>query len=44
MEYIETELYIRVQPKGNIVDARKCHTLWKSEGWTLENAKEVYGE
>lgn len=44
MEYIETEDYITVRPKGFIVDARKCHTLYKREGWTLENAKQVYGE
>lgn len=44
MEYIETDRYITVRPKGYIVDARKCHTLWKHDGWTLENAKEFYGE
>lgn len=44
MEYIETENYITVQPSGYIVNARKCHTLYKSDGWTLELAKELYGE
>lgn len=44
MEYIETEEYITVMPKGNVVNARQCHTLYKREGWTLENAKEFYGE
>lgn len=43
MEYIETDEYIRVQPKGAIVNARQCHTLYKREGWTLDNAKEFYG-
>lgn len=44
MEYIETDTYITVQPKGNVVNARQCHTLYKSEGWTLELAKKTYGE
>lgn len=44
MEYIETDDYISVQPKGPVVNARRCHTLWKREGWTLEKAKEIYGE
>lgn len=44
MEYIETENYITVRPKGYIVNARACKTFWKSEGWTLENVKQLYGE
>lgn len=44
MEYIDCGEYIRVQPSGYIVNARKCHTLYKSEGWTIELAKQVYGE
>jgi len=44
MEYIETEEYITVRPKGYIVNARKCHTLYKRDGWTLKNAKAFYGE
>lgn len=44
MEYVETDTYITVQPKGNITNARQRHTLYKRDGWTLELAKETYGE
>ena len=43
-EIYETDDHITVMPKGNVVNARQCHTLYKCEGWTLENAKKVYGE
>lgn len=42
-EVFETEDYIKVQPKGRIVNARACKTYWKREGWTLDNVKQFYG-
>lgn len=40
----ETEEYISVQPKGYVVDARKCRTFYKREGWTMKNVMQFYGE
>lgn len=41
-EVFETEDYIKVQPKGRVVDARKCKTFWKREGWNMENVINFY--
>lgn len=43
-EVYETDDYIRVQPVGNIVNARACKTFYKREGWTLENVRAFYEE
>ena len=41
-EFYEADDHITVMPKGNCVDARKCKTFWKSEGWTMKEVKKFY--